>query len=82
MLEGLKKSEEDLLNVQSYGEPLGEAILQRMHKLESKRLHFFSLKNQYSHGRTGLTIAAGPGLLYDVGLPSYCGFGEAQKAAS
>jgi len=27
MLEGLKKCEEELLDVPSYGEPLGEAIL-------------------------------------------------------
>jgi len=27
MLEGLKNCEEDLLDVPSYGEPLGEAIL-------------------------------------------------------
>jgi len=37
MLEGLKKCEEDLLDVPSYSEPLGEAILQRMHKLKSKQ---------------------------------------------
>ena len=31
-----------------------------MRKLESKRRHFFSLKNRYGHGRTGRTFAAGP----------------------
>ena len=51
---------EDLLDVPSYGEPLGEAILQRMRKLESKRRRFPPLQNRYGHGRTGRTIAAGP----------------------
>ena len=63
MLEGLKKCNEDLLNVPSYGKPLGEAILYRTCKLESKRRHFFSLKNRYGLGRTGRTIATGPDLL-------------------
>ena len=31
-----------------------------MRKLESKRRHFFSLKNRYGHSRTGRTFAAGP----------------------
>ena len=30
------------------------------HRLESKRRHFFALKNRYGHGRTGRIIAAGP----------------------
>ena len=55
---------EDLLDVPSYGEPLGEAILQRMRKLESKRRRFPPLQNRYGHGRTGRTIAAGPGVSY------------------
>ena len=60
MLENLKKSEEDLIDVPSYDKPLGEAILLRTHKLEPKRRHFFSLKNRYGHGRTGRTSATGP----------------------
>ena len=46
MLEGLKKCEEDLLDVPSYGEPFGEVILERNRKLESKLRHFFSLKKR------------------------------------
>ena len=49
MLEGLKKCEEDLLDVQSYGELFGEVILECKRKLESKRCHFFSLKKRYGH---------------------------------
>ena len=60
MLEGLQKCKEDLLDLPSYGKLFGEAIVLRTHKLESKRRHFFSLKNQYGHGRTSRTIAAGP----------------------
>ena len=40
---------EDVLDVPSYGEPLGEAILQRMRKLESKRRLFSPLQNRYDH---------------------------------
>ena len=60
MLEGLQKCKEDLLDLPSYGELFGEAIVLCTRKLESKRRHFFSLKNRYGHGRTGRTIAAGP----------------------
>ena len=48
------------LDVPNYDEPQGEAIPWCTHKLESKRRHFFSLKNWYGHGRTGCTIAVGP----------------------
>ena len=40
MLEDLKKSEEDLLDIPSHGELLGEAILQHTCKLECKQCHF------------------------------------------
>ena len=45
MLEGLKKCDEDLLDVPSYSELFGEVILERKRKLESKRRHFFSHKS-------------------------------------
>ena len=32
-------------------------------QLESKRRHFSSSKNRYGHGRTGRTVAAGPGVI-------------------
>ena len=57
MFEGLKKCEEDLLDVPSYGELFGEVILERNRKLESKRRHFFSLKKRTpGHCILGLSL--------------------------
>ena len=69
MLEGLKKCEEDLFDVPSYGELFGEVILERKRKLESKRRHLFSLKKRYGHGRTGVGGFSDPP---DSVTPGHC----------
>ena len=79
MLEGLKKCEEDLFDVPSYGELFGEVILERKRKLESKRRHLFSLKKRYGHGRTGVGGFSDPP---DSVTPGHCILGLSDRQES